>query len=77
MDSVIPMKSGIDKSYLLATENTTKEVVELMCYYNKDIDKNIVIANKQVVIRDMPIMHPLKRLPFEMRQFYYNPSSVW
>lgn len=77
VDSVTASYSSLSRSYVMNTENTSKKIVELICYYNKELDKNIIIANRQVVIRDMPIMHPTKELPFKMRQFFYNPSSLW
>lgn len=58
-------------------ETYSEKVVEIKNYYNKETDRHIMIANDGIVIRDTPIMHPLKELPFTMRQFYANPDSIW
>lgn len=63
--------------YKVQGETYGEKVVEIKNYYNKESDRHIMIANENIVIRDTPIMHPLKELPFTMRQFYANPDSIW
>jgi hypothetical protein len=52
-------------------------LIELMHYWNKASDKYVVIANRQIIIKDTFIPYAHKELPITMRQYGYNPNGVY
>jgi hypothetical protein len=53
------------------------DIVEFMHYWNKESDEYIVIMNRQVIVRQHPNPYAHKQLPFTMRQYSYNPNSLY
>lgn len=53
------------------------DIVELMHYWNKESDEYIVVMNRQVIIRQHPNPYAHKQLPFTIRQYSYNPNSIY
>lgn len=67
-----------EKAFEVTGENPDSgNVVEFMEYYNRHTDRMVVLANRERVVRDTPIPYKHKELPFTMRQYSYNPFSVW
>ena len=54
-----------------------KWLIEIMCYFNKQSDEYIEIANRWVIIREQPLPYAHKELPFVVRQYSYNPFSIY
>lgn len=53
------------------------DVVEFMHYWNKESDEYIVVMNRNVIVRHHPNPYAHKELPFTIRQYSYNPQSIY
>ena len=53
------------------------KLVELMHYFNKQADQYVVIANRNMIVRDQPLPYMHKKLPLVPRQYSYNPFSIY
>lgn len=59
-------------------ESYTKENnVEILTYYNRLKDRQISIANRQIIIRDTELLNPTHELPFAVRQLMHNNFSIY
>ena len=64
-------------TFIRKEETFLKDNVEILMYFNKEADRQILIANRSFIIRDTPLLNPKKELPFTVRQCFYNPFSVY
>ena len=52
-------------------------LVEIMHYWNKQSDEYVVLANREVLIKETFIPYSHKELPITPRQYWYNPFSLY
>lgn len=53
------------------------QIIEIMHYWNKAADRYVVIANRQVIIRDTPNPYAHKKLPIIPRAYGYYPLQKY
>ena len=67
-----------DKPFLTKEETgEPKQQVELLHYWNNQADKYVILANRNVIIREHPSIFRHKMLPITPVPLFYNDSSMY
>jgi hypothetical protein len=78
IDKVVPGQNNEDyKAFITREDSGQKDVVELMTYYNKFSDEEVTIANRQIIIKETPLLNPNHELPFTRVVLNENVNSFW
>lgn len=78
IDKVVPGQNNEDyKAFITKEDSGQKDVVELMTYYNKFSDEEVTIANRQIIIKETPLLNPNHELPFTRVVLNENVNSFW